>query len=100
MFSFLGLKTSTVVSVFAVLPLLIIFLAPILVSRLGRFLGFTLRKKTEGRRLQLVAFMNEEDEAYRKANSGPEKASLGEEKASGQTVDNWDGVIGFFHPFW
>lgn len=80
-------------------------------NRLGRFLGYTLRKKTEGRRAQLISVMHEEDEKYWKENTRPktspsagwEAVEEGTDKKSGstgvQSQKDWDGIIGFFHPF-
>ncbi len=78
----------------------------------GRFVGFLFRKKTEGRRSVLVSAMDEENEksaqehAERKSSSSDEweKVSGGAEDAVADKLKdktkNWDGIIGFFHPFW
>lgn len=78
----------------------------------GRFVGFLLRKKTEGRRSVLVSAMDEENEklaqeqAERKSSSSDEweRVSGGAEDAVADKLKDktkdWDGIIGFFHPFW
>lgn len=112
-FSF-GLEPRTlpvVVLLLASTPLLLVLIAPTVMNRLGRFLGYTLRKKTEGRRAQLISVMHEEDEKYWKENTRPktspsagwEAVEEGTDKKSGstgvQSQKDWDGIIGFFHPF-
>lgn len=109
----LELRTlSAVVLLLASTPLLLVLVAPTVVNRFGRFLGYTLRKKTEGRRAQLIAVMHEEDEKYWKENARPKTSpSAGWEAVEGETDEksgstgvqsqkDWDGIIGFFHPFW
>ncbi|KAK2592947.1 asparagine-linked glycosylation protein [Conoideocrella luteorostrata] len=99
---------SAVVLLLASTPLLLILIAPIVVNRIGRFVGFTLRKKTEGRRAQLVSLMDEDDERYQNEIAGSKTSSS--EKAAedadtksatkdDQSQKNWGGIIGFFHPF-
>ncbi len=81
----------------------------------GRFVGFLLRKKTEGRRSVLVSAMDEENEKSPQAQEHAESKSSSSsdewEKVSGGADDavadklkdktqDWDGIIGFFHPFW
>lgn len=102
---------SAVVLVLASTPLLLVLMVPIVITRTGRFLGFTLRKKTEGRRAHLVSLMEEDDKRYRKENVSPKSSSSEEFEAvegadtkpatkGDQTQKNWGGIIGFFHPFW
>lgn len=112
-FSF-GLEPKTlviVVTVLSTLPLLVVVFGPIVANRIGRFWGFTLRKRTEGRRAQLLSVMNEEDAKYQKENPGLKTSSSEEWEAvkaadlktttkDGKSQKDWDGVIGFFHPFW
>ena len=90
----------------ASLPLVFLWSLPVLIQLLGSSLGWTLRKKTDGRRAHLKALMNEDDKKYRLRNAGRE-SNLGEEwrniKALAEQKDtqkDWDGIIGFFHPFW
>ncbi|TWU78993.1 asparagine-linked glycosylation protein [Metarhizium rileyi] len=96
------------VTLFASSPFIILVLAPLVASRIGRFMGFTLRKRTEGRRAQLLSVMSEEDEKYRKQQadlkaSGEREAvehtDLKAATKDGKPPKEWDGIIGFFHPF-
>ena len=114
-FSFFGLESRTLsimVLLVASIPLLLPLLASIVISRFGRLLGFILRKKTEGRRAQLIAIMDEEDTQYSKTHTSSTTSPNDGCKAVGgeinlepgnkdcQSQKDWDGIIGFFHPFW
>ncbi|KIE02566.1 alpha-1,2-mannosyltransferase alg11, partial [Metarhizium majus ARSEF 297] len=112
-FSF-GLDPKTLaiaVTLLASSPFLLVVFAPVVANRVGRCLGFILRKRTEGRRTQLLSVMNEEDEKYWKENPEPKKTSSNEEweavghshlktgAKDGKLSNDWNGIIGFFHPF-
>ena len=96
----------------AILPLTLLFLGPILLTFVGRCIGFGLMRKTEGRRSHLQALMNEDDRRYwasrsesKDAGSGPTTDGLHAEDLSpvnkvGKGRQDWDGIVGFFHPFW
>ena len=101
---------AVVTSLVAFAPLLLVFVAPKVVRVLGRFMGWTLKKKTEGRRSLLLSLMSEENKKFERKQSisGGESPKIG-----GSGVDavsspdgsikvdkEWDGVVGFFHPFW
>lgn len=79
---------------------------PGLAKILGRILGWSLRKKTEGRRAHLLALMTEEDKAAREADpKGTTQAKLVfdvDDKLRGtlESQKGWAGIVGFFHPFW
>ncbi|KHN99215.1 alpha-1,2-mannosyltransferase alg11 [Metarhizium album ARSEF 1941] len=102
-----------VVTFLASSPFLLVVVVPIIANRIGRFLGFTLRKRTGGRRTHLISFMNEEDEKYCKDSSetnqttssdaveaeAVDSTGLKTENRDAKLSKNWDGVIGFFHPF-
>ncbi|KAG6012109.1 asparagine-linked glycosylation protein [Claviceps pusilla] len=110
-----GLEPRTVsimVLLVASTPLLLSFLAPLVINRFGRLLGLILRKKTEGRRAQLISIMDEEDRQYSKTHASSKtspsdddcKSASGEaSQKSGnkdcQSQKDWDGIVGFFHPF-
>lgn len=88
-------------------PLLLPLLAPFIIGRFGRLLGFILKKKTDGRRAHLISLMNEDDEKYSKeyassktSSSGDGNAIGGETKLDSPRDKDWDGIVGFFHPFW
>lgn len=115
-FSF-GLEPRTlafVATTLACTPFALIILGPFLVGLVGRCIGWVLLKKTEGRRSLLVGLMNDDNkksaeqstentsaassssEEWEKVQSPDTKATT-TEKSSQQ---DWDGIIGFFHPFW
>lgn len=114
-FSFgLDPQTLTIVAtVVACTPFLIIILGPILLRRVGALVGWAILKKTEGRRALLVSLMDEENskttpesnaDSKISSSDGWEKiqASSNEVKANPSEAKHkdWDGIIGFFHPFW
>lgn len=84
---------------------------PIAWRLVGRVLGFLLTKKTEGRRSVLVSAMDEENDKWAQEHADSKSSSSDEwekvagaeaavaEKLKDKTKD-WDGIIGFFHPFW
>ncbi|KAM0738478.1 hypothetical protein ACQRIT_006215 [Beauveria bassiana] len=112
--STLGWNGVVVTVVISMLPWFLYLGPPIAWRLLGRFVGFLLRKKTEGRRSVLVSAMDEESDKFAsenvesKSSSGDEweKVSGDAEHASANKLDklkdktkDWDGIIGFFHPF-
>lgn len=83
------------------------FLAlPELAKLFGRLLGWSLYKKTEGRRAHLLALMGEEDKAARNADpQGSKQPKLvfpldDKLKNTLKSQKDWAGIVGFFHPFW
>lgn len=93
-------------SLTALVPLAILIAIPLLGKFLRTFLGWSLQKRTEGRRAHLLALMTEEDRA---AHSRDPRGSA-ETKLVFDVDDNlqntlssqkdWAGIVGFFHPFW
>ncbi|KAJ3472190.1 hypothetical protein NLG97_g11205 [Lecanicillium saksenae] len=94
----------------SMLPWILYAGTPLAWRLFGRFVGFLFTKKTEGRRSVLVSVMDEENEKSPLQQPGS-KSSSGDEwekvpsaedavtdKLQGKTKD-WDGIIGFFHPF-
>jgi alpha-1,2-mannosyltransferase len=96
-------------------PLVPILIFPLLWRVLGSFLGWYLRKKTDGRRCHILELVEADEKAYqeesrkRSGNDGGENGGL--EKVDASTLgavrdgaqgddDSWDGIVGFFHPFW
>ncbi|KAH8678350.1 hypothetical protein BX600DRAFT_409325 [Xylariales sp. PMI_506] len=85
-----------------------------LLSRtLGTTLGWYLRRKTEGRRALIHRVTEESEQAYEKeglskrsSNStlddeweSVEASTAGTAKNGGGGEQDWDGIVGFFHPF-
>lgn len=115
--SFLGVESwdrRTVISVvatlvFGFLPIICVFVLPLVWRQFGRVVGFLLKRKTDGRRSVLVSVMDEENEqnpqgqSDSKSSSSDEWEKIGEEVAASKLNSKgkeWDGIIGFFHPFW
>jgi alpha-1,2-mannosyltransferase len=94
-----------------VVPALFPLLLPLCSKVFGGALGWYLTKKTQGRRAQLVALMDEDEERYWRENRADwatevedgwqniDNASGSSENGQTETV-SWTGIVGFFHPFW
>ncbi|KAF6816809.1 alpha-mannosyltransferase alg11 [Colletotrichum sojae] len=95
-----------VVPIAAFTPLATFVIFPLMIRGFGALLGWYLRKKTEGRRAQLLELMAAEQSfeqtqpaprsKSRKANVQAQTAGSSEK---GFKDANWTGVVGFFHPF-
>ncbi|KYK56732.1 alpha-1,2-mannosyltransferase alg11 [Drechmeria coniospora] len=106
-FSF-GLEPQALVIAFTLLassPLLIVFVLPKIVHKVGLALGWTLRRRTDGRRSHLLALMTEDDEKFRQQRNDI-KHGLATRKIAGSNCQgshagahDWDGIVGFLHPF-
>jgi alpha-1,2-mannosyltransferase len=87
-------------------PLVILIALPLIGKLLRTFLGWSLRKRTEGRRAHLLALMTEEDTAARRKDprgSAETKLVFDVDDNLKNTLDSqkdWAGTVGFFHPFW
>lgn len=92
------------------MPLLHFFLLPWIWRAMGSMLGWYLKRKTEGRRAQLLEIMNEDDRRFAERAQGVKKGASDEDwervETSAGSADNggkgekeWDGIVGFFHPF-
>lgn len=102
--------------VVAFLPFIAFFVGPIVIRAMAPLVGWTLTKKTEGRRAHLIALMREDEEKHAeekkknpelegtlggKRKAGIEASSLGITDGSRREIrKDWDGIVGFFHPFW
>ncbi|KAK3371193.1 glycosyltransferase family 4 protein [Lasiosphaeria ovina] len=110
-----------VVPLVAVTPLASLFLVPLLWRALGSALGRYLRTKTDGRRGQILELMDADEKKYQDKKNG-DQAPAGQEGGGGgggeddgwENVDayavgtsqngdkeeqEWEGIVGFFHPF-
>jgi alpha-1,2-mannosyltransferase len=96
-------------------PLATFLLFPLLWRAAGAFLGWYLRKKTDGRRCHILELVEADEKKYREIrrssnSSGGAGEDGGWEKVDAYTTgtarngaqgdDDWDGIVGFFHPFW
>lgn len=89
------------------------FFAPRVALALGRFTGWSLKKRTSSRRELLTTRaqaerkqLEEQGKGQRSLDDEWEKVSRTrtpervERKLKDQVSIDWDGVVGFFHPFW
>jgi alpha-1,2-mannosyltransferase len=93
-----------------VVPLVALFLAPKVITATGRTVGWYLRRKTEGRRAQILERVDGDEKALEadkssRRNSDEEWENIESFAAgtakNGEKADReWDGIVGFFHPFW
>lgn len=96
-------------------PFLIYVLAPRVIPGIFMSMGWTLKKKTEGRRAHLIGLMDEENKKstdkdfesksssssgeWQKVHEADAGAFAGTDGAD-KTDKEFDGIVGFFHPFW
>jgi alpha-1,2-mannosyltransferase len=95
----------------AAIPL-IPFLVKILARRSLRLIGWSLCRRTSKRRELIASRVKSEEEAYQATSRGSPKAEDEDweqiESYAAGTAPNgdsprdveWEGVVGFFHPFW
>ncbi|KAJ4002702.1 asparagine-linked glycosylation protein [Fusarium irregulare] len=89
----------------AFVPLVILIAIPLLGRFLRQFLGWSLRKRTDGRRTHLLSLMTEEDSAARANDpqgSAETKLVFDVDDSLQNTLSaqkDWAGIVGFFHPF-
>lgn len=93
-------------TVIAAVPILCVFVLPKLLFLVGAGLGWILLRQTQGRKSHILAIMNDDDKAFREQHGDPLASAEvkafadGASKASNDTNKDWDGIVGFFHPFW
>lgn len=79
-----------------------------LVRSAGTTFGWYLRRKTAARRQAILSQVRSEETDYqlqeKKSDDGDweklESHAVGSSPSGGQADDEWEGTIGFFHPFW
>ena len=82
-----------------------------LVHRAGRAAGWYLKRHALARKKAIIRRVKIEQEAFEKFNRRSQKSeddewekieSYGGASAinGGQAEDDWEGIVGFFHPFW
>jgi len=97
-------------------PIATFVLFPLLWRAAGSFLGWYLRKKTEGRRCHILELVDADEKKYREERRGSTSSREDSEDGSWEKLDaaisetakngdkhhddDWDGIVGFFHPFW
>ncbi|KAG9237297.1 putative GDP-Man:Man(3)GlcNAc(2)-PP-Dol alpha-1,2-mannosyltransferase [Amylocarpus encephaloides] len=97
-----------IVSIVGFFPLVAVLLGPKLVFYAGGTLGYYLKKKTAGRKTQILELVEAEEKEYAAEGKGSEDSDEWEKiesHATGTAKDKqvkdreWDGIVGFFHPF-
>jgi len=78
-------------------PLTIVLLGPKVISRIGSAFGYYLRKKTAGSRAQILELVEAEGKGFQQE---VETDTVGSAQNGGKADKEWDGIVGFFHPFW
>lgn len=103
------LRTLILAPIIAFAPFIVVFVIPQILGLFGRLLGWSLRKKTDGRRIQLLTYMDEENKKYHNANKDTAAGDVGggpnvdidsKVQAALESQKDWSGIVGFFHPFW
>lgn len=109
------LLSHVVLPLLCLAPLTTFVLFPLLWRALGSALGWYLRNKTDGRRCHILELVAADEKKYREerrnsTSSGEGAEDGGWEKVDANTTgtskngvkgdDDWDGIVGFFHPFW
>ncbi|KAL9476937.1 hypothetical protein ACSS6W_006778 [Trichoderma asperelloides] len=99
--SFLGLNSSSMALFATILvtsPLFLLFIVPLI----GSGIGWLLRRKTDGRRIHLINLMDEEHRKYLHQHQDSDSTTTPDKldaKGELQATQDWQGVVGFFHPF-
>lgn len=107
--------TSSVVPLICLAPLLTFLVLPLFWRALGALLGWYLRRKTDGRRCHILEVVEADEQKYREERPSSTSSEGVEEDGGWEKVDahvvgtarngdrgddDWDGIVGFFHPFW
>ena len=93
----------------AATPLMTMILVPMVATRIGGSCGLFLKAKTAGRKAQILELV-EADEKESQEQGGERRDSdewesveayaVGTAKNGEKADKEWDGFVGFFHPFW
>ncbi|KAK1754611.1 GDP-Man:Man(3)GlcNAc(2)-PP-Dol alpha-1,2-mannosyltransferase [Echria macrotheca] len=95
----------------ALTPLATLLLFPLFWPFIGSALGWYLRKKTDGRRCHVLDLVEKDEERYRKGLEerkardedddweNVEAYAVGTSQNGDKAEKEWDGIVGFFHPF-
>jgi alpha-1,2-mannosyltransferase len=94
----------------SIVPIFSVILVPKIIIAAGRIVGWYLRRKTAGRRAQILERVESEeklfavDEGSRRDSDedweNVESYAAGTAKNGEKADKEWDGIVGFFHPFW
>ncbi|APA12104.1 hypothetical protein sscle_09g068740 [Sclerotinia sclerotiorum 1980 UF-70] len=103
-----GLDTKSTIFIALILgatPLIVLLGVPKLVGYVGRIVGFYLRQKTAGRKAQVLERVALDEKEYRESREKRRDSDDWENvesdvtKTGGIGDKEWDGIVGFFHPF-
>ena len=101
------MAASTIMAALAVVPLLpLVFLLLIQLSLRG--LGWSLQLRSRDKRAAIISRIQRDkiatardQETLLEAEDGWEKIEKAGTAENGQPLkDDWEGIVGFFHPFW
>lgn len=93
----------------ASVPMATVLLGPRLIFLIGGYFGSRLRSKSAWRRTQILKQTEEDEMAYlvpegtRRNSDDWEDVhayTTGTAKNGEKADPEWDGIVGFFHPFW
>ncbi|KAM3072630.1 asparagine-linked glycosylation protein [Clarireedia jacksonii] len=96
------------ISIIGITPMLVILGGPQLIRYIGRTVGFYLRQKTAGRKQQVLEIVAKDEKEFRDSGEkrrdsdeweSVESYSIGTAKNGEKADKEWNGIIGFFHPF-
>jgi alpha-1,2-mannosyltransferase len=73
------------------------FLLPYFLRFIAQNVGSTIRARTQTRRELLLKRATDDEKA---TPSTSDKDRLAKVTYHGKSAHEWDGIIGFFHPFW
>lgn len=107
----------TVLATVLALPISFYFLPKVgfyFLAYLLRSLGWSIKSKTQGRRELILSRVQIENEEHQSRRRRPSPGTSGEDEewekvdtnvvgtaSNGEPLGNeWEGIIGFFHPFW
>lgn len=102
-------ESSTIIVALLVilLPLAVLFVGPRVIYSIGQAVGNIYKSRTARRRAQLLEVCRQEEIKF--ASQSPRRDSDEWEKVdsdTGTVLDSkhkgrdWNGIVGFFHPFW
>ena len=88
---------AVLISLTAVTVGLVYFLLPYFLGFIAQNIGSTVRARTQTRR-ELLLKRAADDEKSTPSTANKER--LAKDNYNGKPAHEWDGIIGFFHPFW
>ncbi|KAG0645981.1 Glycolipid 2-alpha-mannosyltransferase [Hyphodiscus hymeniophilus] len=89
-------------------PLILMLVIPMIVKRIGRSFGSYLKRKSAGRKAQILELVEAAEKEFQKEGGerrdsdeweSVEAYAVGTAKNGEKADKEWDGVVGFFHPF-